>query len=72
MLAPRWAIVAHWATCLIYELTTAYKVIPLTHVRIHNAKGYLINTGPDPMENHKGTKPAFNVRPPSARQQNAI
>ena len=21
----------------------------------HKAKGFLINTGPDPMENHKGT-----------------
>ena len=27
----------------------------------HKAIGFLINTGPDPMENHKATKPAFNV-----------
>ena len=30
------------------------------------------NTGPDPLENHKATKPAFNVEPSSARQQNAM
>ena len=26
------------------------------------AKGFLNNTGPDPLENHKATKPAFNHR----------
>ena len=25
--------------------------------------GFLSNTGPDPLENHKATKPAFNVGP---------
>ena len=34
--------------------------------------GFLSNTGPDPLKNHKATKPAFNVGPPSARQRNAI
>ena len=34
--------------------------------------GFLNNTGPDPLANHKATKPAFNVGPSSARQQNAI
>ena len=38
----------------------------------HKAIRFLIYTGPDPMENHKATKPAFNVGPPLARQQNAI
>ena len=38
----------------------------------HKAKGFLSNTGSDPLENHKGTKPAFNVGPTSARQRNAI
>ena len=28
----------------------------------------LSNTGPDPLENHKAAKPAFNVGPSSARQ----
>ena len=28
--------------------------------------------GPDPMDNYKATKPAFNVGPPSAHQRNAI
>ena len=30
--------------------------------------GFLSNTGPDPLENYKAAKPAFNVRPPLARQ----
>ena len=30
--------------------------------------GFLSNTGPDLMKNHKATKPAFNVGPLSARQ----
>ena len=34
--------------------------------------GFLSNTDPDPLKNHKATKPAFNVRPLSARQRNAI
>ena len=29
--------------------------------------GFLSNTGPDPVNNHKATKPAFNVGPSSAR-----
>ena len=32
----------------------------------------LCNTGPDPLTNHKGSKPAFNVGPLSARQRDAI
>ena len=36
------------------------------------AIGDLINTGLDPMENHKATNTAFNAWPPSARQRNAI
>ena len=34
--------------------------------------GFLSNTGPDPLKNHKATNPAFNVGPSSARQRNAI
>ena len=34
--------------------------------------GFLSCTGPDPLKNHKATKPAFNVGPSSARQRNAI
>ena len=34
--------------------------------------GFLSNFGPDPLKNRGATKPAFNVGPPSARQQNAI
>ena len=30
------------------------------------------NTGPDPLNNHKATKPAFNVGPSLARKRNTI
>ena len=46
---------------------------PHTHtLKNHKAIGFLSNTGPDPLEMHKATKPTFNVGPPSARQRNAI
>ena len=32
--------------------------------------GFLTNTGPDSLKNHKDTKPTYNVGPSSARQQN--
>ena len=32
----------------------------------------LTNIGPDPLKNHKTTKPAFNVGPSSPRQENII
>ena len=56
----------------------------MTHVRIQRGTwgldppekskniGFLSNTGPDPLINHKDTKPAINVGPSLARQQNAI
>ena len=34
--------------------------------------GFLSNTGPDPLKNHKATKPAFNVGPSMARQRNTL
>ena len=34
--------------------------------------GFLSNTGPDPLKNHKATKPAFNVGPSSASFEWAI
>ena len=34
--------------------------------------GFLSSTGPDPLKNHKATKPEFTVRRLSARQRNAI
>ena len=33
---------------------------------------FLYEIGLDPLENHKATKPAFNVGPSLARQRNAI
>ena len=38
----------------------------------NHKKGFLSNTGPDPLKNHRATKPAFNVGPSKARQRNAI
>ena len=35
-------------------------------------KEFLSNTGPDPLKNHKASKPAFNIGPSSARQRNAM
>ena len=51
---------------------------PLNQARIQRGGGggrvigFLSNTGPDPLVNHKATKPAFNAGPLSARQRNAI
>ena len=38
----------------------------------HKNIGSVSNTGPDTLKNDKATKPAFDVRPSSARQRNAI
>ena len=35
----------------------------------HKNIGFLCNSGPDPLKNHKVTKSAFNVGPSSARQR---
>ena len=43
--------------------------IPLQN---HKNIGFLNNTGPDLLKNHRATKPAVNVGPSSARQRNAI
>ena len=43
-----------------------------THLENHKAIGFLINTGLDPMENHKDTETASNAGPPSACHQNTI
>ena len=45
----------------------------LDHLKNHkNVVGFLSNTVPDSPKNHKTTKPAFNIGPLSACQQNAI
>ena len=38
----------------------------------HKNIGFLSKTGPDPLKNHKATKPAFNVGQSSAHQRNTI
>ena len=43
-----------------------------TPLQNHKNMGFRCNTGPDPLENHKATQPAFNVGTSSARQRNAI
>ena len=35
-------------------------------------KGFLSDSGPDPLKNNEATEPAFNVGPSSARKRNAI
>ena len=45
---------------------------PLPLLKNHKILGFLSNTGPDILKNHKATKPAFNFGPLSARQRNAI
>ena len=44
--------------------------LPLKNHKINI--GFLSNTGPDTLKNHKAAKPEFNVGPSSARQRNAI
>ena len=34
--------------------------------------GFLSNSGPDPLKNHKATKPTFDIGPKSARQRSAF
>ena len=36
---------------------------PPPHLENHKGIGFLSNTSPDPLENHKATKPALNVWP---------
>ena len=44
-----------------------------THpLKNHKNIGFLSNSCPDPLKNHKATKRAFNFGPSSARQRNAI
>ena len=38
----------------------------------HKNIGFFCKTGQDPLNNHKATKPAFNVGPSSACQRNPI
>ena len=45
---------------------------PNTHKKNHWAMRFFSNTGPDPLEKHRATKPAINVGPSSARQRIAI
>ena len=43
-----------------------------TPLKNHKNIGFLSNSGPDPLKDHKATEPAFHVGPSSARQGNAI
>ena len=44
----------------------------LKKLKNHKNIGFLSNSGPDLLKNHKATEPAFNVGSSSARQRNAI
>ena len=56
-------------TCGYREGTGGPDPIPMKN---HKVIGFLSNTGPDSLKNDKTTQPAFNVKPSSARQRNAI
>ena len=43
-----------------------------TPLKNHKNIGFLSNTCPDSLKNHKATKPEFNVGPSSTRERNAI
>ena len=45
---------------------------PTSPLENHKNIWFLSNAGPDPLKNHKATKPVFNVGLSSARQRNAI
>ena len=45
---------------------------PPPPLKNHKNIGFLSNTDPDPLENHKATKPAFNAGPTAACKQNTI
>ena len=45
---------------------------PTSPLENHKNIGFLSNTGPDSLKNHKATTPAFNVGLSSARQRNTI
>ena len=40
------------------------------HMKKTKKIGFLSNSVPDPMEDHKATKPAFNFEPQSALERN--
>ena len=42
------------------------------HMKNNKNIGFLSNTGPTPLKNHKATKPTFNVGPALALKQNTI
>ena len=42
------------------------------HLKNHKNIEFLSNTGPDPLKNHKATRPAFSVERSSARHGNSI
>ena len=42
------------------------------HMKNHKNIGFLSNTGPDSLNNHKATKPELNVWPPSGQKNRLI
>ena len=44
----------------------------LDPLKNHKNIGFLCNTGPNTLKNHKATKPAFHFGPSSARKRNTI
>ena len=44
-----------------WHRTVRLQRVRTTLLENHKAKGFLSNTGPDPLKNHNATKPAFNM-----------
>ena len=67
--------------CVYFSFSRHFPLLPLKvmggsrgggGLKNHKNIGFLCSTGPDPLKNHKATKPAFNYGPSSACQRNAI
>ena len=79
--SPRVNVIMHFVQGLIWNESYIHtriqrgrgqgvQTLPSPHPwKITKLQGSLSNTGPDTLENHKATKPAFNVGPSLARQQ---
>ena len=46
--------------------------VPTLHLEKHNLMRFISNAGPDPLENHKATKPALRVGQLSARHLSGV
>ena len=67
----RYTIIGYTVSCADQEGGGGGQEVQ-TPLKNHKNIGFLSNTGPYPLNNHKATKPAFNVGPSLAHQRNTI